>query len=206
MVSVTRPPVRLRSYALAFGLIAAFLILLHGSLLDLPFYWDEIGQFVPAALDLFRAGAWIPVSTVPNVHPPGVMAYLALFWSIFGYSMVTTRLAMLLLAAFGALVTFLLAIELARGAMGTPAFTALALLCLSPLFFAQSMLAQLDMPAMCFSLLALLLFLQNRYRASAVVCMILVLVKETGIVVPALLGCWVVFDPGSPRERSGALW
>jgi hypothetical protein len=105
MQSVRRPPVRLRSYALTFGLIAAFLVLAHGLLLDLPFYWDEIGQFVPAALDLFRTGAWIPVSTVPNVHPPGVMAYLALCWSIFGYSIVATRLAMLLLAAFGALVT-----------------------------------------------------------------------------------------------------
>src|SRR5580658_6869218 len=131
MASVTRPPVRLRSYALAFGLIAAFMILLHGSLLDLPFYWDEIGQFVPAALDLFRTGAWIPVSTVPNVHPPGVMAYLALFWSIFGYSIAATRIAMLLIAALGVLVTFLLGIELSRGATGTPAFAALALLCLS---------------------------------------------------------------------------
>ncbi len=196
----------MRSYVLAFGLIAAFLILLHGALLDLPFYWDETGQFVPAALDLFRAGAWIPVSTVPNVHPPGVMAYLALCWSIFGYSILATRLAMLLVAAFGALLTFLLAIELARGAMGTPAFAALALLCLSPLFFAQSLLAQLDMPAMCFSLLALLLFLQDRYRASAVACMVLVLVKETGAVVPALFGCWVLFEGRGRKERMRALW
>jgi 4-amino-4-deoxy-L-arabinose transferase-like glycosyltransferase len=203
---VFRPPVRTRSYALAFGLIASFLILLHGPLLELPFHWDEIGQFVPAALDLFRTGAWIPVSTVPNVHPPGVMAYLALFWSIFGYSILTTRLAMLLLAAFGALVTFLLAIELARGAMGTPAFAALALLCVSPLFFAQSMLAQLDMPAMCLSILALLLFLQDRYRASAIACTVLVLVKETGAVVPALFGCWVLFENRGRKEALQALW
>jgi hypothetical protein len=187
-------------------LIAAFLILLHGPLLDLPFYWDETGQFVPASLDIFRAGAWIPVSTVPNVHPPGVMAYLALIWRIFGYSIPATRIAMLLLAAGGALVTFLLAIELGRGSTGAPAFTALALLCLSPLFFAQSMLAQLDMPAMCFSLLALLLFLQDRYRASAVACMVLVLVKETGVVVPALLAGWAFFEPGTRRERLRALW
>jgi 4-amino-4-deoxy-L-arabinose transferase-like glycosyltransferase len=206
MPSVPRPPVRLQSYVLTFGLIAAFLILLHGALLDLPFYWDETGQFVPASLDIFRSGAWIPISTVPNVHPPGVMAYLALIWSIFGYSIPATRIAMLLVAATGALVTFLLAIELGRGSTGAPAFTALALLCLSPLFFAQSMLAQLDMPAMCFSLLALLLFLQERYRASAVACVVLVLVKETGIVVPAVLACWAGFEPGARKERLRALW
>jgi 4-amino-4-deoxy-L-arabinose transferase-like glycosyltransferase len=212
MPSAPRPPIRLQSYILTFGLIAVFLILLHGSLLDLPFYWDETGQFVPASLDIFRSGAWIPVSTVPNVHPPGLMAYLALIWRIFGYSIPGTRIAMLLLAAAGALVTFLLAIELGRGsassaaAPGAPAFTALALLCLSPLFFAQSMLAQLDMPAMCFSLLALLLFLQDRYRASAVACVVLVLVKETGVVVPALLACWAFFEPGTRKERLRALW
>src|SRR5579863_3953571 len=206
---VLRPPVRLQSYAQAFGLIAAVLILAHGPLLQLPFYWDETGQFVPASLDLFRAGAWIPVSTVPNVHPPGVMAYLAFFWSIFGYSIPATRIAMLLVAAFGALVTFLLGIELSRGAMGTPAFAALALLCVSPLFFAQSMLAQLDMPAMCLSTLALLLFLQNRTRASAVVCTILVLVKETGVVAPALFGCWALWEgffEQSRQRKVEALW
>ncbi len=207
MTPVRRPPVRLRSYALVFGLIASFLILAHGSLLGLPFYWDEIGQFIPASLDLFRggflSGAWIPVSTVPNVHPPGVMAYLAAVWSIFGYSIAATRIAMLVVAAFGALFTFLLGIELGRGATGTPAFAALAMLCVSPLFFAQSMLAQLDMPAMCLSILALLLFLQDRFRASAVACAVLVLVKETGVVAPALFGCWLLVErwkrPGMMR-------
>lgn len=205
MPPAARLRVRFRSYVLAFGAIAVFLILAHGSLLPLPFYWDETGQFVPASLDILRTGAWIPVSTIPNVHPPGVMAYLALVWSIFGYSIPATRIAMLLIAAFGALVTFLLGIELSRGATGAPAFAALALLCVSPLFFAQSMLAQLDMPAMCFSMLALLLFLQNRVRASAIACTILVLVKETGLVAPALFGCWVFFERRG-RRKLDALW
>jgi 4-amino-4-deoxy-L-arabinose transferase-like glycosyltransferase len=196
----------MRSYALVFGLIAGFLILVHGPLLRLPFYWDEIGQFIPASLDLFRKGSWIPVSTLPNVHPPGVMAYLALFWTVFGYSIVATRIAMLLVAAGAALVTFLLGIELARGATGTPAFAALALLVISPLFFAQSMLAQLDMPAMCLSCLALLLFLQNRVRASALMCVLLVLVKETGLVVPALFGGWMLYEAKTRTQRTQALW
>ena len=201
-----RPPVRLQSYALVYALLATFLILAHGPLLRLPFYWDEIGQFIPASLDLFRIHALIPVSTVPNVHPPGVMAYLALFWNFFGYSIVATRIAMLLVAAAGALITFLLAIELSRGAMGTPAFAALALLCISPLFFAQAMLAQLDMPAMCLSLLALLLFLQNRVRASVIACAVLVLVKETGLIVPAILGAWTLAEGRNKAEKLRAAW
>lgn len=201
--SAGRPPVRFRSYALSFFLIAAFLILAHASLLDLPFYWDELGQFIPAALDIFRAGEWIPVSTVPNVHPPGVMAYLAMVWSIFGYSIAGTRVAMLIIAALGALVTFLLGIQLSRGAAGAPAFTALALLCLSPLFFAQSMMAQLDMPAMVLATLALLFFLQERRCASAIACAVLVLVKETGAVVPALFGVWLIVER---RDWRNSAW
>jgi hypothetical protein len=200
-----RPRVRRRSYALAYFSIAAFLILAHGPLLRLPFYWDEIGQFIPASLDLFHAGALIPVSTVPNVHPPGLMAYLALFWTLFGYSIPGTRIAMLIVAAAGALITFLLAIELSRGSRGTPAFTALVLLCISPLFFAQSMLAQLDMPAMCLTLLAILLFLQKRIPASAMTCAALVIVKETGLVIPAVLAAWTLFE-NRGRARLQALW
>ena len=100
---------------------------------------------------------------------------------------------------------------MSRGVNGTPAFAALVLLCLSPLFFAQSMLAQLDMPAMSLSVLALLLFLQNRFRASAIACMVLVLLKETGLVAPALLGCWLLFERRASlgykaNERAQALW
>ena len=197
-----RPPVRRQTYVVAYGLIALFMVLAHGPILDTPFYWDETGQFIPASLDLFHTGAFIAHSTLPNVHPPGVMAWLAVFWRIFGFSIAGTRVAMLLLASLGALFTFLLAIELAREAPGAPAFTALALLCVSPMFFAQSMLAQLDMPAMCFAILALLLFLQDRFRASALACVALVLAKETGLVTVALFGLWLVAE----KKTKQACW
>jgi 4-amino-4-deoxy-L-arabinose transferase-like glycosyltransferase len=197
-----RPRVRFQSYVFAFGVIATFLILAHGPLLRLPFFWDEAGQFVPASLDIYRSGAWIPVSTVPNVHPPGVMACLAAVWTVFGYSIESTRITMLLIASFGVLFSFLLAIELARGSPGSPAFLALVLLCLNPLFFAQSMLAQLDMPAMVLSVLALLLFLQDRTRACAVACAALVLTKETGLIAPALFVAWLFYE----RRGREAVW
>ena len=53
------------------------------------------------------------------------------------------------------------------------------------------MLAQLDMPAMVFTLLALLLFVRRQYGWAAVASVALVLVKETGIVTP-LVFCSVL--------------
>src|SRR6201996_1888184 len=170
-----------------FLLFAVPLFLIHLPLLRLPFYWDELGQFVPTALDLLRTGAWVAHSTVPNVHPPGVEAYLVLWYKLFGFSIALTRLAMLLFASLGLLVTFLLAIELSQGTQGAPAFLPPVFLLASPLFYTQSMMAQLDMPAMVFSVLALLLFFKKQYASAAVASTALVLLKETGIVVPLLI-------------------
>lgn len=175
-----------RPYYLAmfFAAFAALSIGMHLPLLHLPFFWDELGQFIPTALDLLRSGAWIARSTVPNVHPPGVEAYLVLWYTVFGFSIALTRIAMLLLASLGLLATFLLAIELSKGTEGTPAFLPPVFLLVSPLFYTQSMMAQLDMPSMVFTLLALLLFLKKHYVAAAAAGVALVLVKETGLVTP----------------------
>lgn len=170
--------------AIFFLIFAAPLFAIHVPLLGLPFFWDEQGQFIPTTLDLLRSGAWIAHSTTPNVHPPGVEAYLVLWYKLLGYSIPVTRMAMLLLASFGLLLTFLLAIELSKGAPGAPAFLPPLFLLASPLFFTQSMMAQLDMPAMVFTLLSLLLFLKKRYLSAAAAGVALVLLKETGIVVP----------------------
>src|SRR2546427_265276 len=182
------------SYALFFLIFAAVVSISHAPFFDLPFFWDGAGQFAPAALDLFHSGALIPRSVTPNAHPPGVMAYLAGVWTVTGFSIVSTRAAMLLLAATSVLLVFLLAIKLCGGVKGVPAFAVAGLLCCSPIFYAQAMLAQLDMPAMLFTILATLLFLEERVLLSALACVALVLVKETGILVPLLLGFWLVVE------------
>jgi hypothetical protein len=176
-----------------FFLFAIPLFLFHVQLFSLPFFWDEHGQFIPTALDLLRTGAWVAHSTVPNVHPPGVEAYLVFWYKLFGYSIPLTRVAMLLMASFGLLFTFLLAIELSQGAKGAPAFLPPLLLLASPLFYTQSMMAQLDMPSMVFTLLVLLLFIKQEYAWAALASVGLVLMKETGLSVPFVLFlvlCW----------------
>src|SRR5579875_3748548 len=125
---------------ICFVLLALPLVAVHLPFLTLPFFWDELGQFIPTALDLLRSGSWIAHSTTPNVHPPGVEVYLVLWYKLFGYSILVTRLAMLLLAALGLLLTFLLAIRLSRGTRGAPAFLPPLFLLISPLFYTQSMM------------------------------------------------------------------
>jgi 4-amino-4-deoxy-L-arabinose transferase-like glycosyltransferase len=183
-----------RAYVFFFCLFLLVLLGSHAMVLDLPYFWDELGQFVPAALDIREQGAWVPKSTLPNVHPPGVMAYLAAVWTVTGYSVEITRIAMLLLATAGVLFVFALGIELCRGLTGTPALIAVMLLLASPLFWAQSMMVQLDMPAMVLTALSLLLFVRGRYFACALASTALVLAKETSLVVPAVFGVWLLVE------------
>ena len=194
--------VRPDTYLFFFVSFALVVLLTHSPYFELPYFWDELGQFVPAALDILHDGAWVPHSTVPNAHPPGVMAYLAAVWKIFGYSIVATRAAMLLLASIGALATFLLAIHLCRGLSGAPAFIPVLLLLLDPLFYMQSMMAQLDMPAMVFTVAGLLLFLQDRHKTAALVCTALVLCKETGALLPLILGIVLLADPARAKHAA----
>ena len=182
------------SYLLLYVLFGTVLFATHAHLLDLPYFWDELGQFIPAALDIHNKGAWIPESTLPNVHPPGVMAYLAAVWKLAGYSIPATRVAMLAWAAAATVAVFALAVRLCAGLGGLPAFAAVTLLLCSPLFYTQSMMAQLDMPPILFTALALLWFLDERFAWSAAAAVLLVLTKETSIAIPAALGAWLLAE------------
>jgi hypothetical protein len=190
-----------RSAHLIFSLgFTALVVALHLPLLKMPFHWDEAGQFVPAALDLYRDGAWVAHSTAPNVHPPGLAAVLAAVWRVAGFSILSARLTMLAIAGLGVYLSFLLAVRLSRGAPGAPAFAAVLLLLAAPLFQAQSMLVLLDLPAMTLTVLAVLLFLDQRYALCAAVCTGLVLVKETAISTPAVFAAWLWFRDRRRRE------
>jgi hypothetical protein len=178
----------------AFGCACAALMLIsHAAFLNTPFFWDEIGQFIPAALDVFHQAALIPFSTIPNVHPPGLMIFLAGVWKAFGYSIMATRLAMLLVASAGLALTYLVTGKLCERESLAPhsALLAAGLLVVSPLWFSQSMMALLDMPAMVLMTLAFWLFLEERLAACALCCIALVLVKETALVAPAVFGIWL---------------
>src|SRR5213083_78746 len=130
--------------ALVFTFIFVFIFLLHLPLLQLPYFWDEAGYYVPAARDLLLTGSLIPHSTVSNAHPPLVMAYLAVWWKLAGYTPLVTRTAMLLVAAFSLLGVFRLAQRVANEEVALASVLCTALY---PVFFAQSSLAHVDLAA-----------------------------------------------------------
>jgi len=169
-----------RAYALL-RLLGIFvtLCLLHYPLLSLPYFWDEAGYYIPAALDFYQSGVLIPQSTLPTGHTPLVMVYLGMVWHVFGFSPVVTRTAMVFVAA--AMVAALYALARRVASREIAVWSAL-LLALSPLFFAQSSLAHLDLAAGLFTVLAVFALLDQRMLMFAVVASLAVLSKETAVV------------------------
>lgn len=167
-----------------FPLSLGWLLATHWTFLDLPYHWDELGQFVPAARDLLHSGAVVPRSTLPNVHPPLLMAYLAGAWKLFGFSIPVTRVAMLMVGAATLTMVSLLGRRLSGARAG---LAAAALAAVSPPFVAQGMLAHLDLAATFWVLVTLYWFLDRRWWLCAVASTALVLTKETGVIVPLVL-------------------
>ncbi len=167
----------------------------------MPFHWDELGQFVPAALDLYRDGAWVTHSTDPNIHPPGVMAILAAVWSchrLFDPGLAPDDAGARRVGRVSVVSCWRCGWAGERA--GAPAFIAVAFLIAAPMFYTQSMMVLLDMPAMVFTVLALLYFLDERYIACAATTVALVLVKETAITTPMVFGAWLLFRDRRVKE------
>ncbi len=192
----------------------AALLLLHWTLLELPYYWDEAGYFIPAARDIYADGSFIPHSTLSNAHPPLVMAWLALAWKLSGFHVWVARAAMTGVAALALTGVYALGCRVAnvRVALATAVCAALY-----PVFFAQSTLAHLDMMVAALTMWALVFYLPRDATAlrgdaitlrggaeslrgtekahfRRVICVLLLalaaLAKETAVLVPVVLCGW----------------
>ena len=185
------------STALLFALFFVLLFTLHIPLLNLPYFWDEAGYYVPAARDLLLTGSLIPRSTVSNAHPPLVMAYLALAWKIAGFTPAVTRIAMLLLAAFALLGVFRLTQRISNTEV---AYASAICTALYPVFFAQSSLAHLDLAAAGFTFWGLRAYVDNQRWSVAIWFSLAALSKETAILAPLALFGWEVITKTWPRK------
>lgn len=185
--------------AVVFAAIFVGIFLLHAPLLQLPYFWDEAGYYVPAARDLLLSGSLIPHTTVSNAHPPLVLAWVALWWKCVGYAPLVTRSAMLVVAAFSLLGFFRLA---QRAANTQVAIASTLCTALYPVFFAQSSLAQVDLAAAGFIFWALWAYLEDRPVAVAVWFSLAALAKETAILAPVALAAWEILRFLAARRRS----
>ncbi len=177
-----------------FLLFFAAVALSHLTLLHLPYFWDEGGYYIPAALDFYHTGQLVPHFT--NGHPPLPNILLGTLWHIVGFHILATRLLACGFAAAGLLAIF----RLTQRLLDASAAVVVTLLTgVYPIWFAQSSLAHADIFAAAFTLWALALYLPaqgsttlRRYLAVAALFSLAALSKETSILEPAALTAWEV--------------
>ncbi len=197
-----------------FLLIFAAVAIAHLTLLRLPYFWDEGGYYVPAALDFYHHWTLIPQFT--NAHPPLPNVVLGLLWHVFGFGILVTRLTACAFAACGLVAAF----EFSRRLLNARvALTVTALTAAYPIWFAQSSLAHADIFAAAFTLGGLAAYLTapeqvapgaggadvsgtRRLRAAAVLFCLAVLSKETAVLQPVALAGLEFFDAFKSKDAA----
>jgi 4-amino-4-deoxy-L-arabinose transferase-like glycosyltransferase len=178
-----------------FVLFFAAVVLSHLTLLRLPYFWDEGGYYIPAALDFYHTGQLVPHFT--NAHPPLPNILIGTLWHIVGFHILATRLLVCAFAAGGLLAVFRLAQRLLDPAA---AGTVTILTAVYPIWFAQSTLAHADIFAAAFTLWAFALYLtsqgaptRGRQLSVAALFSLAALSKETSILQPGALATLELF-------------
>jgi 4-amino-4-deoxy-L-arabinose transferase-like glycosyltransferase len=195
-----------------FSALFAALLASHFTLLHLPYYWDEAGYYIPAAWDFFRTGSLIPLTTMNIAHPPLPSIYLALWWKLFGFCPLVTRLAVLVAAALSLTAVWRLALRLTS--VPSVAFWTVALTALYPIWFAQSTLAHADIFAAACILWGLVYTLPahdlespGKPWAAAIWFALAALCKETAIAFPLTLAAVSLAESfRAPRMTRIRLW
>ena len=188
----------------------------HGTLLRLPYFWDEGGYYIPAAYDFFRTGTLIPHSTLTNAHPPIPSLLLAAWWHLSGFVISGTRTLVCLVSAAALLAVYRIGRRMAGELVG---WIAALLTAAYPIWFAQSTLAHADIFAAAFTLWGLSFYLtpdgdecggvKERVWA-AVLFSLAALSKETAVLTPLALACFegwrAVRRRGMKDFSSAAAW
>jgi len=223
--SSVKPAKRNLSLLALYPLFFAAVFLGHLTLLRLPYFWDEGGYYIPAAMDFFHSGTLIPYTTATNAHPPLPSVLLAGVWSLTGFTIIATRTFVCLVSAAALLAVF----RLTRDLLGDLAAAAVTLLtAIYPIWYVQSTLAHADIFAAAFTLWALALYLepcptlssrpeaQPKWRdpqfvragTVAILFALSVLSKETAIITPFALALYRLYLLARNREprTQNLLW
>ena len=208
--SVAAPPERPLPLWILYPLFFVGVYLSHYALLRLPYFWDEAGYYIPAAMDFLRTGSLIPHSTLTNAHPPLPSILLAGWWHIAGGAIDGTRTFLCIISSAALLGFFRLARTVAGPLL---ALLVTFLTAVYPVWFAQSTLAHADIFAALFTLWALSFYFARfrspcpptRLAAAAILFSLAALSKETAIITPLVLGLWEFSLLATERRASGSV-
>lgn len=156
--------------------------------LALPYFWDELGVYARAAVYLHdHALGLLPADLPPDLsrgHPLLLPFAFGALFRVFGATPLVAHVLMLLVSTALVVSVFWIARTHWCSAVG---LAAAGLLVAQPLFLAQSTLLLPEVPLALLALWAIHAFARDRYLQAAVFLGLAIFVKETALVLVAVL-------------------
>jgi 4-amino-4-deoxy-L-arabinose transferase-like glycosyltransferase len=202
--------IKINNSSLLLSLILILLILTRLDNLRLPFYWDEAWSYATAVFNLADERGILPHFNNPDLtrgHPPVFYGLSAIWVKLTTTEPVTVHSFPLILSILLLIAVFALAKKIYGQATG---LAAVILLSLQPVFIAQSTMLLPEVMMALWSVLTVQAYFQKKWFSFALFSILLVLTKETGLVLILVLLIDKIFlepvftnhPPGAVRSRA----
>ncbi len=176
------------------GVISAVLVFKFKHL-SLPYFWDEAWVYAPAVLEMHKSG----LSLLPDAIPPELSRghpllfhFLAACWvKIFGTSFFAVHSFALTVSVALLVAVYLFCKEFFSPLVGLLASLMLAV---QPLFLAQSSFLLPEVMMALWTVLVLYYYLKEKWILFIVFASLMLLTKESGIVLLGTIGLWTLFE------------
>ena len=154
----------------------------------MPYFWDELGVYARGALYMHDNGIGLfPAALPPELsrgHPLLFYCIPALGFNIFGDSVLAGHLTALVISLFFLWSVFYI---VSKQYSRVTALSAVILIMVQPLFFAQSVMILPEILLACFMLWSLHCWTNKKYIGYALFSAAAMLVKETAIILPVVI-------------------
>ncbi len=174
-------------------------LILKSPIINMPFQWDALGYVMPSGL-WFKTHSFLSIAMPDYGHPPLLFWILGLTYRIFGITRVVPHLINIIFSFIGVYYTYLLGKHLHSRRTG---IIASMLLFFSPLYFAQSGILNTDLPAAAMTVVALYYALRDELKAFIPSAVMLVLFKETGVLLLIALLPYLIYRRYAFKKIAG---
>ncbi|MAH48167.1 hypothetical protein CMI37_20255 [Candidatus Pacearchaeota archaeon] len=180
--------------------IILFLIKLN--YLNFPYFWDDIYPYVPSAIYSSAHGLTPFLYGLDANHPPVFFLFLALSFFLFGVSSVVAHLSIIVLSGLAIFFSYLIGKTLFNEKVG---IISSLFFITSPLFLAQSSIAQITMMETAMFLMSFYFLISRKYFPLFIFSSLLVLTKEIFIFFPVLAMIVAIMRRGKVGLKNAVL-
>ena len=174
------------------------LFALRGEALVTPYFWDEVGYYVPNAVSMYLNHLDpIPTRTVPQSYPPLLPLTLVAGWWVMGLSIAASRVVTFAVSAGAIALTYVLGREVFSHRVG---LAAAALTLASPVFFGQTGFAQPETLVALTTVWAALALVRQNMASHAAAVALMLMAKWTSLVAVPAFGLYALWTAPTWRE------